>query len=71
MDNIWDRKSFEVGGHCPLWREWKKRMTKQNRQKSNAKKQKTKPKQNWSWNSTHSLKTNDFSRVFLSWIKLN
>ena len=32
MDNIWDRKSFEVGGHWPLWRGWKKRMTTQNRQ---------------------------------------
>ena len=20
MDKIWDRKSFEVGGHWPLWR---------------------------------------------------
>ena len=24
MDKIWDRKSFEVGGHCPLWRGWEK-----------------------------------------------
>ena len=24
MDTIWDRKSFEVGGHWPLWRGWKK-----------------------------------------------
>ena len=39
MDNIWDRKSFEVGGHWPLWQGWKKRMTTQNRQKSNAKRQ--------------------------------
>jgi len=38
MDKIWDRNSFEVGGHWPLWRGWKKRMTTQNRQKSNAKK---------------------------------
>ena len=37
MDKIWDRKSFEVGGHWPLWRGWKKRMTTQKRQKSNAK----------------------------------
>ena len=37
MDKIWYRKSFEVGGHWPLWREWKKRMTTQNRQKANAK----------------------------------
>jgi len=36
MDKIWDRKSFEVGGHCPLWRGWKNWMTKQNQQKSNA-----------------------------------
>ena len=42
MDTIWDRKSFEVGGHCPLWRGWKKRMTMQNRQKSKAKKTKNK-----------------------------
>ena len=39
MDKIWDRKSFEVGGHWPLWGGWKKRMTTQNRQKSNAKKE--------------------------------
>ena len=38
MDKIWDRKSFEVGGHWPLWRGWKNRMTTQNRHKSNAKK---------------------------------
>ena len=23
MDKIWDRKSFEVKGHWPLWRGWK------------------------------------------------
>jgi len=33
MYKIWDRKSFEVGGHCPLWWGWKNRMTTQNRQK--------------------------------------
>ena len=38
MDTIWDKKSFEVGGHWPLWRGLKNRMTTQNRQKSNAKK---------------------------------
>jgi len=26
MDKILDRKSFEVGGHWPLWRGWKNRM---------------------------------------------
>jgi len=26
MDKIWDRKSFEVGGHWPLWWGWKNRM---------------------------------------------
>jgi len=26
MDQIWDGKSFEVGGHWPLWWGWKKRM---------------------------------------------
>ena len=36
MDKIWDRKSFEVGGHWPLCGDEKKRMTTQNRQKSNA-----------------------------------
>jgi len=36
MDKIWDRKSFEVGGHWPLWRGCKNRMTTQNRQKLNA-----------------------------------
>ena len=40
MDKIWDRKSFKVGGHWPLWRGCKKRMTMQNQQKSNAKKNK-------------------------------
>ena len=38
MDKIWDRKSFEVGGHWPLWQGCKKRMTMQNQQKSNANK---------------------------------
>ena len=37
MDNIWDGKSFEVGGHWPLWWGRKNRMITQNRQKSNAK----------------------------------
>ena len=45
MDKIWDRKSFEVGGHRSLWRGWKHRMTTQNRQRSNAKKT-TKKKRN-------------------------
>ena len=31
MDIICDRKSFEVGGHWPLWRRLKKRKTTQNR----------------------------------------
>jgi len=26
MDKIWDKKSFEVWGHWPLWRGWKNRM---------------------------------------------
>jgi len=26
MDKIWDRKSFEVGGHWPLWWGWKNQM---------------------------------------------
>ena len=33
MDKIWDRKSFKVEGHWPLWRGRKKRMTTQKRQK--------------------------------------
>ena len=38
MDKIWDRKSFEVGGHNGrCGRDEKNRMTLQNRQKSNAK----------------------------------
>jgi len=40
MDKIWDRKSFAVWGHWPLWWGWKIRITTQNRQKSNAKKEK-------------------------------
>ena len=40
MDKIWDRKSFEVGCHWPLWREWKTRMTTQNRQKNRTLKRK-------------------------------
>ena len=39
LDKIWDRKSFEVGGHWLLWRGRTNRMTTQNRQKSYAKKQ--------------------------------
>ena len=31
------KKSFEVGGHWPLWWGWKNRMTTQNRHKSKAK----------------------------------
>ena len=27
MDKIWDRKSFEVGGHWPLWQNRQKRRT--------------------------------------------
>mgnify|MGYP007091311197 CR=1 FL=1 len=42
MDTIRDGKSFEVGGHWPLLRGWKHRMTTQNRQKSNAKKRERK-----------------------------
>ena len=38
MDKIWEGKSFEVGGHWPLWRGWKNIMTMQNRQKSKGKK---------------------------------
>ena len=38
MDKIWDRKSFEVGGHWWLWRGGKKPNGTQNRQKPNAKK---------------------------------
>ena len=41
MDKIWDRKSFKVGGHLPLWRGWKNRMAMENRQKSNAEKNKS------------------------------
>ena len=33
MDKIWDRKSFKVGCHWPLWRGWKNWMTTQNLQK--------------------------------------
>jgi len=32
MDKIWDRKSFKIGGHWPLWRdektEWPSRTNK-------------------------------------------
>ena len=42
MDKMWDRKSFEVGRHWPLWRGGKKQMTTQNQQKVNAKKKKKK-----------------------------
>jgi len=30
MDKIWDRKSFDVGGHWPLWRRWKNEWQKLN-----------------------------------------
>jgi len=36
MDTICDRKSFEFGGHWPLWRGWTNRMTTQKRQTSKA-----------------------------------
>jgi len=42
MGKIWDRKSFEVGGHWSLWQGWKKWMTTQNQKKSNAKKEEKK-----------------------------
>ena len=42
-------KSFEVGGHWPLWRGWKNRMTMQNRHKSNAKKTKNKQTYTGPW----------------------
>jgi len=37
MDKIWDRRSFQDGGHWPLWRGWKNWLTTQKRQKSIAK----------------------------------
>ena len=43
MDKIWYRKSFKDGGHWPLWPGWKKRINTQNRQKSNARKNKNLP----------------------------
>ena len=52
MDKIWERKSFKVGGHWPLWRGWKTRMTTQNRQKSNAKKKVPPPKNHYYVQST-------------------
>ena len=51
MGKLWDRKSFEVGGHWPLWRGWKNRVTTQNRQKSNAK---------------NNNKKNNFDKVYFS-----
>ena len=39
MDKIWDRKSFEVGGHWRCGGHEKTRMTTQNRQKVESKKQ--------------------------------
>ena len=59
MDKIWDRKSFEVGGHWPLWRGWKKRMITQNRQKSNAKKN---PKKH----NNNNNKNNNISNIFVA-----
>ena len=42
MDKIWDRKSFEVGGHWPLWRdeknEWPRRTDKSRTLKKNREK---------------------------------
>ena len=52
MDKIWDRKSFEVGGHWPLWRGWTNRMATQNLQKSNAKKTNSKYSITWVIRST-------------------
>ena len=42
MGNIWYRKSFEIGGHCPCGGDEKTRMTPQNRQSLTRKKRKKK-----------------------------
>ena len=42
MDKIWDRKSFEIGGHWPFVAGMKnKTMTRQKRKKSNTNTKKT------------------------------
>ena len=38
MAKIWDRKSFEVGGHWPLWGGEKTKCPRRTEKKSNAKK---------------------------------
>ena len=40
MDKIWDRKSFEVGGHWPLWRRWKNEWPRRTDKSRMLKKQK-------------------------------
>ena len=42
MDKSWDRKSFEVGGHWPLWRGMKKPNDHAEPTKSNVKNRKRK-----------------------------
>ena len=37
MNKIWDRKSFGVGGHCPLWRGWKNEWARRSDNKLNTK----------------------------------
>jgi len=37
MDKIWDKKSFEIGGHWPLWWGWKNEWPRRTDKKSNAK----------------------------------
>ena len=67
MDNIWDRKSFEVGGHWPLSWGWKHRMATQNRQKSNAKnKSKTttnKQRKQKYWNTNMELMSSSSNNI--------
>jgi len=41
MDKIWDRKSFEVGGHWPLWRDEKNELPRITDKSNAKKKQKT------------------------------
>ena len=67
MDNIWDRKSFEVGGHWTLSWGGKHRMATQNLHKSNAKnKSKTttnKQRKQKNWNTNMELMSSSSNSI--------
>ena len=60
MDKIWDRKSFEVGGHWQLWRGFQTNDHVEPTKKSNAKK-------NWKQCKPKPYKTAIQSRIMITY----